>query len=295
MPSAEDSTAIPLIDSHCHAWPLWPYEPPVPDDTSRGTVEQLIWEMDQSGVAQACVVAANIERNPDNNEYVARAVAKYPDRLHHFAHIDCSWEPTYHTDGAADRLLDLYQRFRPAGITKYYGSEVDEWTLSQAGLDFFATAERLGLIVSLAVGPEWQPQIGEIARRFPGLPIILHHLAGLRFTKLDADDAFRLTAATAEHSNVYIKVSGFHYGAKHAWDFPQHETIDLVKRLHEVAGGRRLCWGSDYPVGKRDRSFTYQQTIECVRHYCTFLAPEDVPFVLGGTLDLLLRRRKEIS
>lgn len=286
---------IPMIDSHCHAWPVWPYEPPVPDETSRGTAEQLLWEMDQSGVAQACVVAANIERNPDNNAYVAAAVARHPDRLHHIAHIDCCWEPTYNTEGAADRLTALCERYRPAGVTRYFAAEVDDWPLSPAGLDFFARAEQLGLLMSLAVGPGWQPQIREIARRFPGLPILLHHLGAIRTSELSADEAFGLIAGTAEHDNVYIKVSGFHYGAARAWDFPQLETIALLERLFGVTGGRRLCWGSDYPVGKRDRSFTYQQTIECVRHYCGFLPAEDIPFVLGGTLDLLLRQRQRTS
>ena len=35
-----------ILDSHTHAWPRWPYQPPVPDDESRGKVEQLLHEMD---------------------------------------------------------------------------------------------------------------------------------------------------------------------------------------------------------------------------------------------------------
>ena len=35
-----------IIDSHTHAWPRWPYQPPVPDDESRGKIEQLLHEMD---------------------------------------------------------------------------------------------------------------------------------------------------------------------------------------------------------------------------------------------------------
>src|SRR5690348_1260468 len=58
-----------IVDSHCHAWRTWPYEPPVPDPTSRGMVEQLLWEMDQNGVEKAVVICARIEHNPDNNDY----------------------------------------------------------------------------------------------------------------------------------------------------------------------------------------------------------------------------------
>jgi L-fuconolactonase len=283
---------VPLIDSHCHAWTVWPYEPPVPDPDHRGTVEQLLWEMDQSGVAAACLVAANIERNPENNAYIAACVQKHPGRLHHIAHIDCHWEPTYTADGAADRLSDLVERFRPAGITKYFGPEVTDWPLSGEGTAFFARAERLGLVVSLAARPSWQPQLREVARRFPTMPMLLHHLGSFRGGGQSADEAFSLMAPTLERDNVYVKLSGFHYGAARSWDVPQIEAIAFARRLHGVTGGRRLCWGSDYPVVKRDRSFTYQQTIEMVRTHCTFLAAPDLPFVMGGTLDALLRKRR---
>ncbi len=65
-----------ILDGHCHAWPRWPYQPPVPDPESRGAVEQLLWEMDQNGVSQAVLICAGITDNADNNDYVAAAVAR---------------------------------------------------------------------------------------------------------------------------------------------------------------------------------------------------------------------------
>src|SRR5688572_10016939 len=95
-----------IIDSHCHAWRCWPYQPPVPDPETRGRIEQLIFEMDQNGVDRAVLVCARIDHNPDNNDYVAEHVRAHPDRLHQFADVDCSWWPTYHTPGAAARLAE---------------------------------------------------------------------------------------------------------------------------------------------------------------------------------------------
>jgi predicted TIM-barrel fold metal-dependent hydrolase len=71
-----------IIDSHCHAWARWPYQPPVPDDEQRGRVEQLLHEMEINGVDQAMIVCAQIDHNPDNNAYIARMAAQYPERLH---------------------------------------------------------------------------------------------------------------------------------------------------------------------------------------------------------------------
>src|SRR5882757_6927721 len=93
-----------IVDSHCHAWRYWPYEPPVPDPTSRALVEQLLFEMDQNGVDKAAVVCARIDHNPDDNDYIAECVQQFPDRLYQIADVDCSWTETYHTPGADRRL-----------------------------------------------------------------------------------------------------------------------------------------------------------------------------------------------
>ncbi|MCI0439347.1 MAG: hypothetical protein L0177_09480, partial [Chloroflexi bacterium] len=81
-----------IIDSHCHAWRRWPYQPPVPDDESRGRVEQLLFEMDDCGVDEAVVICANINRNPDNNDYIAEEEQKHPSHLHFFPDIDSGGE-----------------------------------------------------------------------------------------------------------------------------------------------------------------------------------------------------------
>lgn len=83
-----------IVDSHCHAWDYWPYEPAVPDPGERGRIEQLLNEMDLNGVDQAFVVCAQIDHNPENNAYVAAQVALHPTRLHQVADVDCSWSPT---------------------------------------------------------------------------------------------------------------------------------------------------------------------------------------------------------
>ena len=35
-----------IFDSHCHGWQRWPYPPPVPDEVTEGTIDQLVYEMD---------------------------------------------------------------------------------------------------------------------------------------------------------------------------------------------------------------------------------------------------------
>ncbi len=170
-----------IIDSHCHAWARWPYQPPVPDFESRGIIEQLLHEMDYNGVDKAFIVCANIDHNPDNNAYIAAQVPRYADRIIQVADVDCAWSETYHQPGAADRMRAAADQWPIKGFTHYLRGEDDgAWLYAEEGLAFFQVAADLKLIASIACSPQHLPAIREMARRFPDMPILLHHLAGAK-------------------------------------------------------------------------------------------------------------------
>ncbi|NJN82855.1 MAG: amidohydrolase family protein, partial [Caldilineaceae bacterium] len=170
-----------IIDSHCHAWTRWPYEPPVPDDEHRGKVEQLLDEMEINGVDQAAIVCAQIDHNPENNAYIADAVRRFPDRLYQLADVDCSWSESYHTPGAAARLAAVADRWPIKGFTHYLRDDDDgAWLYSDEGLAFFQVAAERKLIASISGHPGHQPALRKVAERFPSVPILCHHLAGVR-------------------------------------------------------------------------------------------------------------------
>jgi len=277
-----------IIDSHSHAWPRWPYQPPVPDD-GRGAVEQLLWEMDQNQVDRAVIVCARIDRNADNNEYVAEAVERHPARLVQFADVDCRWSAEYHTAGAADRLRALADRIPVAGVTHYVAAENDGWFRTAEGIAFFGAAAERNLVMSLAASPAWQEDIQLLARRFPNLPILCHHLAGIGGWKGGRPDGLRRVLAGTSLPNLMVKVSGFYYGSERPCEYPHSEALWIVRALYEALGPHRLCWGSDYPVVRR--ALTYRQAIEAFRTHCAFVAPADSEAILGGTLDAVLRAR----
>lgn len=283
--------AVPIIDAHCHAWRRWPYQPPVPDPESRGVVEQLVFEMDAAGVDQAAIVCARIEHNPDNNEYVAECVRRYPDRLHQLADVDCSWTDTYHTAGAAERLAAAADHYPLAGFTHYVRRDDDgAWFLSEEGLAFFQVAAEQRLIASLALPAHLQPVLRQVAERFATVPFLVHHMGGPKAAEPAPHEVFKDILASARVPNVYIKLSGFHYAASAAWEYPYAECTWLVRGLYEHFGPDRLCWGSDYPVVRR--AMTYLQALEAVRTHCAGLIPrDDMERVLGGNLHRLLTHR----
>ena len=274
-----------IIDSHCHAWSYWPYQPPVPDAEHRGRAEQLIHEMNHNDVERALVVCAQIDHNPENNRYVAEACHHFPDRLFQVVDVDSLWSETYHTPGAADRLSALADRWPIVGFTHYLKFEDDgSWLTSYEGSAFFNVAAERGLLASLSCHPHQQPSIRKVAQRFPDLPILIHHLG---HPKVAAQDSIHEILSSADVPNIYAKVSGFYYStAGPRWDFPFRDVHPFVRAIYESFGAGRMCWGSDYPVVRR--AMTYRQSIECLRSYCDFISPADMELIFGRTLARLL-------
>lgn len=276
-----------IFDSHTHAWRHWPYQPEVPDPRGRGLVEQLLWEMDRHGVDRAVLVCARIEHNPDNNEYAAECVRRYPDRLVQFADVDCLWTDTYHRPGAAARLAEAAERYQLRGFTHYLKDDPD-WFGSDEGLAFFAKAAELRLVASLALGPRWQPALRALASRFPEVTFLCHHLAGARAAEpLPRPDLAEILRSAAV-PNICIKLSGLHYAAERGWDYPCSDAIHVVRLLYEQYGPERLCWGSDYPVVRL--FMTYQHALEAFRTHCPFVPEPHRALILGGNLERILRR-----
>ncbi|MDP2954229.1 MAG: amidohydrolase family protein, partial [Chloroflexota bacterium] len=269
----------------------WPYQPPVPDDESRGRIEQLLFEMDQNGVDQAVLICANIDRNPDNNDYVAQEAREHASRIHQFPDVDCFWSSTYHTPGAPGRLRHIAERWPIKGFTHYLSEKDDgAWLYSSEGLEFFRIAEEKKLIASIACHPHQQPAIRKVAERYPSLPILCHHLSHVQPHEDPPHKGLKEVLASARLPNIFLKVSGFYYGAQIQWDYPYSGTLWVVRTLYEHFGPYRMCWGSDYPVV---RSFmTYRQALEVVRSHCSFIAQADMPWVLGDSLYGLLTSRQ---
>jgi predicted TIM-barrel fold metal-dependent hydrolase len=274
-----------IIDSHTHAWEYWPYNPPVPDSESRGRVEQLLWEMDCNGVDKAVLVCARIDHNPGNNDYVAACVKQYPHRFIQFADVDCSWTSTYHQPGAAQRLAAAAKKYQLKGYTHYLKSDY-EWFASEEGQKFFEQTAKLGLIASLALGPQWMPALRQLAEQFPAVIFLCHHMAGARADEAPPRQNFQEILKSAAIPNIYIKLSGFHYVSQVSWDYPYSDTFFLVRQLYENYGSERLCWGSDYPVVRF--SMTYRHALEVFRKHCTFIPEAHKQLILGGNLQRLL-------
>jgi predicted TIM-barrel fold metal-dependent hydrolase len=253
-------------------------------------VEQLLFEMDQCGVQEAVLVAARIEHNPDNNDYVAECVRRFSERLYQFADVDCMWTPMYHTPGAAERLTEAVRAYSLRGFTHYVEADDDgSWFFSSDGQAFLETAARLNQIVSIHMPNRLQPALRRLAEQFPDTPFLCHHMA-YPVTEQGPDGAaLKEILASAARDNIHIKLSGFHYAAPVGWEYPHTPSRYIVRALYEHFGPERLHWGSDYPVVRR--AMNYRQALEVIRTHCAeIIPPADMERVLGSSLHDLLQR-----
>jgi L-fuconolactonase len=276
----------PLLDCHCHAWRIWPYAPLVPDERTRGTVEQLLYEMDAHGVEQAVLVCARIENNPDNIEYATFAHERHPDRLHVLADIDCTWSATYHTGGSAGRLRTLADRYDLAGFTHYTRVDNDGWLRSEDAEELFGVASERRMLVSLGASPAWHADLRALARRHPDVPILCHTLGGIRSGQELDPASLNEVLESAEVPNIHLKAAGLHYCSPRGWDYPWPDVLAVLEQLVAAYGAERLCWGSDFPAGTR--FCTYRQSLEAIRTHAGFLDARELGLVLGGNLQRLL-------
>lgn len=214
-----------------------------------------------------------------------------PGRFHHFADADCRWAPEYHAPGAAARLRALAEQYSIAGVSHYLGPENDGWLVSPEGTAFFAEAARLGLIVALAANPSWQADVRTVARAFPELPLVLHHLGLVSLWQDGVDDGLRRVLPTGDLPNLKVKVTGFFYGTDRPWEYPFPKAVDVVQRFYDAWGPARLLWGSESPNFRGHLS--YRQALEIVRTHCSFLQEPEMNMVLGENLDALLRVKHE--
>ena len=276
-----------IIDSHCHAWTRWPYQPPVPDDEYRGKIEQLIHEMDLNGVDQAVLVCAQIDYNPENNAYIAQQITRFPTRLYQLVDLDSEWSSTYHQSRADQRLQKMADQWSIKGFTHYLAPDDDgAWLYTDEGQKLFKVAAACNLISSISCQPHQQPAIRRVAALFPSVPILCHHMGWVKADEETPYAGLKQVLESAKLPNIYIKLSGFAYATKTNWNFPYVDTHEIVRAEYEHFGPHRMCWGSDYPVVRF--YMTYRQSLEAFRHHCSFVSDADKKWILGRTLARLL-------
>lgn len=205
------------------------------------TVDTLIAAMDEAGVQKAAVVHSSTTYGFDNS-YVVDACNRFPDRLVAVGSVEMPAEDAHATikDWVAKGLKGL--RMFTGGSTKDFDpSELDDPRTFPA----WDLCAELGIPMCIQTGPIGLPQVTMLAKRFPGVSIILDHLG--RPDVLDGPPYANAASLfdLAGLPNIYLKLTPRIFGDVKKG---QASAETFFAKVVETFGAERLAWGSNFPT-----------------------------------------------
>lgn len=262
-----------LIDPHVHVWqnnPQFPWasetiDPPTED----ATPDKLLKLMAANGVEKT-VLVQYIGYRWDNS-YTAQVLKTYPDKFMAVCRVNPE-DPA-----APDHLSYWTEEHDFHGVRLSPAVEASgDWFKGPLIDPLFRRATTLGVPMLILTKPGRLPDLVRLLERHPDLAVVVDHMADCR---PDAPDEVQTLLDLARYPRLYVKIS-------HTWSiskqaYPWSDTHALVKQVYQAFGGRRIMWGTDWPVclSRAD----YAQTLAVVRDEMNFFSPEDRAWVLGKT------------
>jgi L-fuconolactonase len=199
-----------------------------------------------------------------------------------------AWLDLLSPERARRRLDELESEPKLRGIRHLIHNEPDpHWILQATVLTSLAALEERGMILELpCVFPRHLGDVPALAASFPGLTIVIDHLAK---PPLGSDEmgvwATELHAA-ASSPNVFAKISGLNTMLPHG-NWEADDLRDAVAVSVDAFGPERLVCGSDWPVAllNGDYETVWRETVRVVHD----VAPDDADRILGGNALRLYR------
>jgi len=157
------------------------------------------------------------------------------------------------------------------------------WLDGREGWPLWEAANHLGLVVSVLIDPPQLPRLATVARRFPDVPILVDHLG--RCTPRTPLAQTEILVRLSDLPNVSVKVSAL--SSLSGDPYPYRGLHPLIEACYRAYGPRRLLWGTDAPYALATDS--YELALDAVRQTMPFIAPGDLPALLGDNATRLYR------
>jgi len=290
-------TAPPLFDAHAHIMSADTVRyPPSAEGRNSATqpysAEQLLADMDASGVSHACAVQRYHYYFVDNS-YVLDASRPHGQRLSPVVMLDGS-------DGKSPaQLRALAKRRRIGGLrlaTLHHTRYDTAWMNGPSAMRLWEEAAKLGLPVSIICYvhhvPYNLPALSMIAEMFPETPIVVDHLGmphgpvqflatitegrPLPFPGPPDYGIPHALTALREHRNVHYKLTGINLEYLAAMNV---DAAPFVRLFVNEFGAERIMCGTD--IGQTQGP--YARIVGEIRNALALLNDAEREAVLFGT------------
>ena len=210
--------------------------------------------MDEAGVDRAIIVPPSWEG--DRIDYALEACEAHPDRFCVMARIPQN-KPA--EAKAMMRDWDSIPAVKGTRLT-FHRPQDRNWMIDGTCNWYWDYAEEHGVNTMLHA-PIWKAEMGDIAKRHPGLKLIIDHMGILARS---VDDAIGYwvdeTADLHVHPNIYVKVSSLPSYSTHP--YPYSNINKYVLNLINKMGPERCFWGTDLTRLTETKGINYKQAIE---------------------------------
>jgi len=263
-----------ITDAQVHIWGADTPERPWPAaghsyahrDVPLGQ-DELLREMDAAGVARVVIVPPSWEG--DRNDLALEAARQHPDRFAVMGRL-----PLH---PVAPEVAAAWRRQPGMLGLRFTAGREHAWLTDGSAEWVWAAAQRHGLPVMISCSG-LLPLVDDIAERYPGLRVVIDHLA-LRRAKDDA--AFvdiPLLCTLAKRPNVAAKMSAT--PSVSTQPYPYRNIHPYLRQVFQAFGPLRTFWGTDLTR----LPCTYRQAVTMFTEELSFLSDRDKEWVMGRAL-----------
>ncbi len=267
---------IPRIDSHQHYWRIarGDYGWLTPD---LGPIYRDFLPDDLAPLATECGIDATIlvQAAPTvaETEFLLDIAVRTPSVAGVVGWVD------FEAPEAIADIARLAKNPKLVGLRPMIHDIADErWMLRPIFDRVFRTIAAQGLVFDALVRPPHLPHLDTLATRYPELSIVVDHGAKPLIATGAREPWARDLSRLAMCANVVCKLSGLATEAGKNWNTATlRPFMDLIA---DIFGGKRLLFGSDWPV--LNLAGSYRQWFDIVRDFVESRADLDAAAVFGG-------------
>lgn len=276
----ENTTSIDdAIDAHVHVWDKFSEKYPLAtgfSETDRVpasfTPDELLGHCRPQGVKQVVLIQMNFFGF--DNRYMLDCIKKYPSVFSGVAVVD-------ETLATVTTTMKLLAEQGVRGFRLYADkSNAESWQNSNGMRKMWEYGAEAGLAMCLLSNPDALPAVATMCERFPDTPVVIDHFSRIGMNGTIQESDLNQLCQLAKFKRVFVKTSAMYaLGKKKS---PYLDLSDMVRRLRDTFGAKRLMWGSDCPY-QVQAEHSYDASIALFRDKLDFLSNEDKAWMLRET------------
>ena len=239
---------VPVINGAEHAWVIndprflideslssCPGHPPGAEYSGEHLISQMkLYGIDKTVISHVCYYGRN-------NAYTTYCVKTWPDR---FAGIGLLVGERLFEPGDSENPARLERAMMTDGLAGLRLSPIYDkervWFNDPVVYPFWEKAQELGAVFNIFLAPSQVGQVADMAARYPGVKVVIDHLAMIDITA-DDDEGFGPLVAMHTIPNVYVRTSLHNPSRKQT---PYRDVWPFLERIYDAYGPERLLFAN---------------------------------------------------